>query len=621
MLLFLYDLLCFNFEIIKKLLLIFGLLGLVIAIQFVIAKRQLGYGFFIDDWDNLSAYKLFVTNPISDALYAWNTLGPHRFAHVYYLGLLFDIFKYHYEYYNIFNQLLKAFSAFALFPVIYLMFKNKLLAFLVTIIYVTHFSPFGTLDDVSRGEDFLAIISMNIFLTIYIWTSQKNRFNIRILLTLLTLLLTTIFLAPSRIYPLVLLLPFLEIFNFLLNHSSTTLKSSILRLAFFYSPFIATYIYSPGSVSQIHYYRGLLEFLKLGNFQLFLIPFASFGSTFIPPDLMRSLFGNPNYQQLKSFIPLLSSMVGIFGLLYILIGSLLLSKPKRFVIRTLLTGICFSILAFKAASQWLYLDNKFRASVDPGTFIIPALVGLFIFAGALFFYKEWLEGKRKNVFLLGLSLSPIFSLLYIFLTWFLSDVNSVFMGIHAYLNIPAIGTSIFLAIIIYLIYQKLKAGVIAKVTITVCVLIFSLSSAKAVDVYFSYWIKNGLAATDQERMRNAFWKEIGRGKQFSLQNPALIYLDSFNDYDNGMYYENGFVWRIPAYLNVETGKTLPACDLMMYKVELNKLRIENRDGKKVVVQERCGYAMAYELENFYSFKLINRDIIPNKTEILQKLSE
>lgn len=204
------------------------------------------------------------------------------------------------------------------------------------------------------------------------------------------------------------------------------------------------------------------------------------------------------------------------------------------------------------------------------------------------------------------------------MTWVLTDVNSIFLGVHPYLNIPSLGTSIFLAIFLYLIYKRLNLRV-SKIILITCLIIFYLISAKNIEQYFSYWLKNGFAAADQRRMLDTFWKEIGRDKQYSIDNPALIYLDGFLDPANGMYYENAFVWRLPAFLLIETGKTLAGCDLFMYKVDIKEIKVKTVNDKKVITQDRCGSNLIYPLENFYAFKLINRDIIPNRLEVLKKI--
>lgn len=624
-------LLWFNLRIkkisLKIFILIISLLVVIITAQFILGKKQLDYGFFNDDWDNLAAYKMVVKNPFFDILDAWKTLGSHRFAHVYYIGILFDFFKFDYLSYNITNQLLKAISNFTLFPIVYLLFKKKLVAFLATFFYTVHYSPYGTLDDVSRGEDFLAIITMNLFIALYIKASQIYSFNLKTMFTLLILFASTAFFAPSRAYPIILMLPLLELFNFFLNRQSTNLKASILRVIFLYSPFIAALLFSPSTIlAQVGYYKGLWEMLNLGNFQLFLAPFASFGSTFVPNNLISLLFDNQIYQQFKFFIPsVLLRILVISAFLYTAMGFLISSSPKRFLIRAFLINACFSSLAFMAANVWQHLDVKFRASVDPATFFFPALVGLFVLSASISFFIEWLATKKRDIFMIGLFLTPGLSFLYIFLTWVLTDVNSIFMGTHAYLNIPAIGVAVYLAIIIYLVYQKLYnsrlriSSIVALLLLISFILIYFKISSLAVDQYFSYYLKNGFAASDQKRLYDTFWQEIGRNKKISIENPALIYLDGFQDYENGMYYENAFVWRIPALFFVETGKTLPACDLIMYKVDIKEIKVKILNGKKVITQERCGSNLVYQIENFYAFKLVNRDIIPNRIEVLKKI--
>lgn len=608
--------------------LIISLLVLVVAIQLILARKHLEFGFAIDIWNLLALYKEHINNPILDMPKAWIEIGAHNFAHTYYVGVLFSFFKYNYLYYNITHELLKALSALSVFPLIYLLFKNKFLAYLTTILYAAHFSTFGGLDDPARGADFLVIINMNLFLIFYIRASWKKNFNLKTNILLLIFLMIASFFDITRFYPFLLSLTLLEVLNFWLNRSSTNLKLSLSRLAFFYLPFLAIFFFSPHSIlgPVLSYYKPLWEMIKSNNLQILLVPFASFGSTFVPPHI-SSMFGSPNYHYLGQFVfSRLFPMLIIFYPIYIILGFLISSSPKLFILRTICISIFFSFAAFLAANNWLQLDPKFQSPVDPGTFFIPALIGLFIFACAISFFVDYVYSSKKNPLLLGLSLSVFFSLSYIILTWILAPVNAIFMGVSAYLNIPAIGTSLFIAIIIYLINQKILSSnpniprrLFSSIILVTSLFILLKVSAQSIDETFSYWLKNGLRATEQERLRNAFWKEVGKDKKFSYQNPALFYLDTYQDYDNGYFYSTAFIWKISAYLFLETGQTLSNCDLIVINDELKKIKIKTINDKKVIIQNKCGYELTYKPENFYAFKLVNRNIYPNRAEILKQL--
>lgn len=600
----------------------------IIASQFIIGRKQLEFGFAIDIWNLLVIYKQNINHLILDMPNAWREIGAHNFAHTYYVGILYEFFKYNYLYYNITHQLFKALAALSLFPLIYQLYKSKFLALLATFLYGIHFSTFGGFDDPARGADFLVIICMNLFLTIYVHAAQRKNFNLKVLFLLFILLITAAFFDITRFYPFLLSLPFLELLIFYQNRSSANFKKAFLRILFFFFPFIIIFLFSPHSILDplINYSKPLREMLTAGNLQLFLVPFASLGSTFIPPHILL-LFGPPYYQQLEEYIfSRLLPMFTIFYPLYILIGFLISSSPKRFILRAMLISSFFSIIAFIVTNHWPKLDPLYRSPVDPGVYFVPSIAGLFIFACSISLFIEYFANNQKNPYLLGLSVSVFSSLLYIVLTWVLAPVNAIFTGVSAYLNIPAIGTSLFLAIILYFLYKKILPPYpnVIRQSIS-CVILMGLLftffkiSAESVDQVFSNWLKNGLRASEQERLREAFWKEVGKDKRFNYQNPALFYLDSHQDYDNGYFYSTAFIWKISAYLFLERGQTLSNCDLIVINDDFKKLKIRTVNNKKVIVQDKCNHELEYSPENFYAFKLINRNIYPNRLEVLKKL--
>lgn len=616
---------------IRNLIFFGSLILLVFILQFILAKKHLEYGFNNDDWYVLAWYKQVVGDPILDMMKAWKEIGAHNFSHAYYIGTLFEFFKFNYPLYHIFNTVLKALAGISLFPVIYLLFKSKLLAFLATFLFAIHFTPFGALHNVLGGEDFLMIVSLNLFLATYIWAVRNHNFNLKVMFTLLTLVLAASFFDITRFYPVLLLLPFLELFNLWLNRSSITFKASLFRLLFLYSPFVGVVLYSPqAAISEVNISK-LTRIFNSGNYQLFVGLFASFGSTFIPQPLIDqiSLFGrvgnNPLYQDFWTFLNFLLFRFSVISFpVIIIMGLVTVDKSKGFIIRSLFLSISFAVLAFIAANHWIHLDPKIKAGVEPGVYFMQGIIGLLVFATAISFLIEWFKDKQ-NYFLLTLSLAPLFSLFYTFLTWILvQDENTIFTGVHAYLSIAAIGSSVYLAIICYLAFQKLRfgPGIIRRIAgnlTTLYFLLFIILSAQQIDKYYSDWLVNGYAASDQARFHNSFWREVGKGKSED-RSPILIYLDTAKE--DGYFYSANFTWDIPPLLTVVKGLDFEPgghCRSMISYKDFNKLRIETVNGKKMVVQGACGDDRFYKLENFFAFKMVNRNLKPIKSEILNKL--
>lgn len=615
----------------KKNILLFIIFTITLfALQFIISTKHLQYGFNNDDWYVLAWYKQVVKDPFLDIMKAWKEIGSHNFARDYYVGILYNFFGLNYPLYHIFNTLLKVLAGLSFFPVIYILFRKKLLAYLATFLFSLHFSSFATLHTVFVGNQSLVIISMNIFLAFYIWLVRKRNFNLKMTLILLSLLLTASFFDIPRFYPVLLLLPFFELINFWFDRSSTTFKAAILRLIFLYLPFVAVVFYHPQSVTAELNINKLVEIFKIGNYQLFVSLFASFGSTFVPERIFNqlSIFSRvgdfPLYHDLKTFLNFLifRFLVLTFPILVIL-GFLITRKPKWFILRSLFLSISFLLLAFFASNNWFYLDPTVKAAVDPGTYFIPGVVGLFIISTAISFFIEWLN-EKDNYFFLTLSLAPIFSFLYTFFTWILAGDNVIFTGVHAYLTIAALASSLYLTIIFYLAFRNfaLKQGVtrkIAAILTSIYFFFFIIFSAIQVDRYYADWLKHGYAASDQIRLQNSFWKEVGKGESKD-KNPILVYLDG--SAEDGYFYSANFPWDVHPLLTVEKGLPfVPGghCLSMIRNMDLDKLRVETVDNQKMIVQSACGPDRFYKLENFFAFKMVNRNLVPVKSEILNKL--
>lgn len=612
----------------RDVLLFFALIIIVSLSQFILARKHLDFGFFTDDWLFLSSYRTFVENPILDILKAWKNIGSHNFAHSYYIGILHNFFGLNYPSYHLLNQILKIISTLSLYPLIYIMTKNRMLAFLATLFFSIHFSPFGTLDNASRGEDFIAITSMNLFLFVYFYILKNGHSNVFLMLGLALWLVFTIFIDPTRLFPLILVVPFVELFKLIQDKTKKQIRVSLKRLLILYSPFIPFFLISPHSITvQLQYSSQIFEKLRDGNWQLFLTPFAALGSTYIPKQSWF-LLGNPAYENLSSYMTfLLPGPIFMSYLFIILIAVFVSKKILKFTVRNLGLNLLIGLVVFPVVHNWLFLDPKIRAPVDPGTYLVPSLIGLFIIATGYLFFLEWKEsGKKSNLFPI-LFLGPIFSLSFILLTWIFADINSIFMGVHAYLNIPAIGTSIALATLVVLIYERLRSikafGRVISIAIVILILGFYFQiSSQSVDQYFSYWLNNGLRASDQQRIIGQFWNELSLSKRYSQDNLPLIYLDGSEDYINGTFYAEVMIWKISSWFDLRFNRPkedrFNLCDItILSKEELEKfVTIENEDK---IVSNKCGKTMVYKQDNFYAFKLINRNLIPNRTEVLEEL--
>lgn len=612
----------------KDLILVFLLMLAVTLSQFILAGKNLEMGFFTDDWMFLSAYRASVANPFLDIMQAWKEIHSHNFSYAYYIGILYSFFGLDYSAYRIINLIFKIIATLSLYPLVLYISKRRLLAFLATFIYAIHFSTFGLLDGPSRGGNFIAITLMNLFLLTYFYVSKKKISNILISFSMSVWLLVIILIGSTRLFPLILIVPLVELFN-LRDKIREGIKIAIKRLAIVYLPFLLLFIFSPNSiVMQIGYIDGLFAKIRDGNWQLFLTPFAVMGSMFIPKDFWP-FFGKAFYENFNSFLSsLLLESILLYSILLLCFVFFISKKPLKFMIRHIIFSFVVGLVVYIIDHNWLFLSETIRTPVDPGIFLIPALIGLYVLITSFCLFIEWKESKEKNKLHPFLFLAPLFSLVFIFLTWIFADINSIFMGVHAYLTIPAMGTSVVFATILVMIYERLKSfkglGKVAPGLIIIIILFFYFKiCATNVDKFFSHWLDDGALISDQQRIMNQFWTEIGDSEKFDQDNLPLIYFDTDKiKYEDGAYYSEVIIWRLPAwfdlrYKNNKEGRFSLCSIEILGKTELEKFVSVGDDGK-TLISNKCG-RMTYETKNFFAFSLENRNLVPERLKILKSL--
>ena len=604
------------------------LITLVATTQIILGQKHLQFGFFTDDWLFLSAYRAYVINPILDLLHAWKNIGSHNFAHAYYVGILFSIFSLDYLNMNILNQTLKVIATLSLYPLIYTLSKNRKLAFLATVIYGMHYSPFGTLDNASRGEDFIGIILMNLFLSGYFKVIINNLTNFVKILVYAVWLFTTILVDVTRLFPVIFLVFLMEIVSIIWYREKSKTKGSLIRLSVIFFPFLPLLIFSPDSILfQVRYAFGLIDKIASHNWQLFLTPLSTLGSTYVPKNLW-TLFGNATYETITSYIAfILSGPIFIFFLIGFITSFFVSKKPMRILRLNLFFNFIVWIIVFFVVNNWLFLDPLKRAPVDPGTYLVSALVGIFFLIYALSIFLEWKKTK-SNKLTPFIFIGVIFGFLFTFSTWLFADLNSIFIGVHPYLNIPSIGSSLTIAVILLLMFEKLKLIKIfgkknfisAFLIIGILLIYFNISKLN-VDLYFSTWLDNGLRASDQERLINQFWAEVG-SRNFTISNLPLIYLDAREDKINGTFYSEAIIWKVASWLDLRYTKNqedrFSLCQVMVLGEAFDKYVSISKDGK-TIQSKSCGENISYSRSNFFSFKLKDRNLIPNTTEIFNEL--
>lgn len=127
---------------------------LITIFQFILLKPIIGQGLTNEDYAGLFAARLYKNSIVSDPVNTWLKIGPHNASHFFYLGFLDLLFGENYNMYLITGIFLKMLATFSLYPLILVVFKNRILAFLGTLIYGLSFASAGALALYSVSDEY-----------------------------------------------------------------------------------------------------------------------------------------------------------------------------------------------------------------------------------------------------------------------------------------------------------------------------------------------------------------------------------------------------------------------------------------------------------------------------------
>jgi hypothetical protein len=122
----------------KDILFIFlSLVIIVFFLQFNLLELALKIGFKPDDWILYFAYKSLDLHPLSKLLEVWGARGIYTTYQVYYMGLLESLVGFNYHSFQVVNLIFKALGTLAIFPLVLVIFRSRLLAILTTLFFAT----------------------------------------------------------------------------------------------------------------------------------------------------------------------------------------------------------------------------------------------------------------------------------------------------------------------------------------------------------------------------------------------------------------------------------------------------------------------------------------------------
>lgn len=616
------------FTIRKSTISIFLLLVVIVSwLQVTLLAPHLQYGFTPDDWWPLALYKRLNSDLLTNILQVWEKNGVYTSYQVMYISILHNFFGFNFQAYQITNLILKALSALILFPFILTIFKSRLLAILTTILYAMAYSPVGTLEIVVRGSDFIGIIFMCIFFIAYYQVIVRNLNNVLPLTGLMALLLLSMFFSPIRIYPVLVFILLVELYLCLIQRTKLTIYRSVKRIAFIFFPYILMMVLSPSSVFSFTSVNApeILRRISMGNWQLILYPLGSFGSLFLLNDYWR-IFG---IIQIKSFTDYISYLLVdplIIFLFITLFYSIILSIPSknlfRFFLKILSVNLLLQIAVFILAKHREVIDSNIRMSYDYVE-LYSVLFAVYMLALSFFVWRHWINTGKKNNLLLSLWLGPFFALVHIVLTWMFKDYVVLFKGIHTYLNIPSIGISLFIAGTLGLLYQKIRNsfGILGKqLAFQTFLLLIPIFIINKNTIQYNFDLASySMNAKEHEAARDRLWNKLSN---FDNNHPSLFYFDAAHDYPNGRFYEQSMLGRFSEWMFFKGDFPPGSCNVPVFinsNLDLLRSKFIEKDGEVgFSYADYCGRPNFYKYQDFYAFRLVNKQPTDIKDEILEQ---
>lgn len=617
------------------------LIVLVILINFSLLKVVLNNGFTTEEWLLLFDYKTIGAGAdfLDKVFKIAAGRGIYYATYIIYIGILESLFKDSYMAYQLTNILLKILASLSVFPLVLIIFKRRALAFLTTILYAMSYSSAGSLQFAVKGIDYLAIFFMNIFLISYYYSITTKR---RLFLCISSILLFLCFiLSPIRIYPLLVSIILFEIVIWLKRKGFVGLITALSRLLFLLYPYLLIFLFMlltfpKFTTSYASNPLLLFKFITDGNYQLLLSPIAGFGYTFLTNDFWP-IFGKLRIDRFLNYLLfLIKGPFIIYSVLAMFLGFLITKKPFAFILKVIFLNVIFEVSSYFLITHARVLtESNAREFYSISTYAI--FLGFFVISIALSSFLLWFKDKKNNVLLKPLFIGPLFAGIFLWGTWLIIGTNLTFKeGIHWYLIIPPMGTSLFLAGLIELGLNKIRKSNFDLYTKELLVLnvfllltTIYLISSREINSTFGNLTDLGYKASDQKNITKEL---IGSIPEAAFKAPVLFYLEidknqkvSDTFYMNALSLVVGFEDKM-LLRNFEINN---GCIAMIHERNMLTESLILKEGiKGFSVDSICVYdylavertKIFYKPESLYAFKLRNKHFINIKEELLSELN-
>ncbi|MBI2599482.1 hypothetical protein HYW43_01010 [Candidatus Daviesbacteria bacterium] len=618
---------------------IFFLCAVVVFVtQFAVLQPVLQYRLFniTEDWPFIVLYNFLDLNILDKLVYIWKTNGLHTSAQVFHIGILSEFLGFNYSAYQVVNVALKTIGTLSFFPLILILFKNKKLAFLATILFGLSSTTAGSFLWIVKGSEYIGIAFLNIFLITYYYVIlRKSRF---LLLLSSFLYLSAYLMAPPRMFPQLLLVAVVEIYWLLKTRQLGNLKISAVRVILFIIPVILISLPAPVSPGFPFTKQPfiLLRNILDGNLHNLLDPFAGIGWTLLTNNYWQ-FFGKLNlntFTNLENYLFfILSGPAIIFGILTLILSFFLAGKPVRFFLLIFISNFLAEILMFFIANDNFRIASNIVVSDNRDHFVFtkyPTIVGIYIFVVTFAAFWEWRKNQANNL-LRAMWVGPVFAAVFLWPTWVvMGPLINDWSSVHWYFGIPAMGLVLF--------YEKLKHGKLSRLfailIILAAVVIFYQSHKIAVAKQYLGINSERVSLKEQQKLHGQLLENLGNSAK---TGDILVYLEITEDLVNlrrtSQFYKGALVTeKFGDWVHFRREETDGCIAAIVDKQVLRTTVVVERGEKGFLYKGICilndsvggrlfvnKESVFYKPDDFYALRLQNGEFIDIRDEILKEL--
>lgn len=620
---------------------------LIWVINLLFLKQVSQLGMTGHDWEYLLYYDIFEGKYLANYDRLRSNLGNPYFLQItYYVGTLKQVFGLNPVAFKLVDIFWKSLAGLSTGWLVFKLTNEKIFTFFAVLLFIIFPSTAGPLTNIMSGLNLLIIPFICLSIFYYIKSAKKPK---NIILAGLFFYLSLI-VGPARAF-LLLPAPFvIELFRLVKKFRPFMF---IRRMLIFYLvPYLT--LQSGASIDTLNIWQNILRHIELvanGNTYSLTLPFQMYSALFVDQTIVIDLINSA-----KILLPFLPTEIAGFialNIIFIFIALILSLTIKAKNSLILLLKIMIPTMIMEGFSYLLGLSSNFSGKVpyldrvgylyltqllNPTAF--QASIGAFVFISGFVLALDWWKNQRENKILMVTTFAWIWFILSemeLFLTNYRYEM--IYLSTDKYIYVSTLGAVLFAAGILALSIKAIlrltnfRIRLLLLVSVIFSILLLTYKDYKYLENLFYDWNENtGGSAYWQETMYNRFLDKFGREH---LRDNVYIYIDTSADtttssefYRGSFYSPIGF--RI--YYDENGNVIRNNCKVVVSENDIKLLKKEytTENGNAGFVHDTScvsiypkteGREVFYPIKDFYAYKIVNKQFVDIKDEILAELNK